>query len=284
MPDFLLPLRRRVTATVKNRIKTSPFLVRHRSRFTNIYHCTVYRTGSQWLRRILSDLRVCRYSGLLYEMHFQRIFGTITHPDRTVTYDTFPYERPFPECRIVGLYASHERYLRIPHPAAHRTFCVLRDPRDIVVSHYFASRRDARRVNGPSRETLSSPAEGIPYMMDLLDNMGLFAALRSWALMPANAQTLLLRFEALTGSLQQETFWRLFSHCDIAMPDQVLQELLEDHSFSRMAEGREPGEENPESHYRKGLPGDWKNHFTTAHIDRFKEITGDLVTRTGYVW
>jgi hypothetical protein len=34
--------------------------------------------------------------------------------------------------------------------------------------------------------------------------------------------------------------------------------------------------------YRKGIIGDWKNHFTEAHRCAFKEVAGDILIRLGY--
>jgi len=282
----LIPLKRLVPAAAKERIKTSPLLVRRRSRFVNVYHCSVYRTGSQWLRRILSDWRVCRYSGLLYEMYFQRIFGTTECPDRTVADRAFPYAEPFRAHWIVGLYASYDPYVRIPKPASYQTFFVFRDPRDIVVSHYFASRRDAQRSGNPTHyQQLADPDDGIPFLIDQLDRMALFAALRSWVPVAENdPHVLLLRFEDLIGPRQFELFEKLFAHCDVAMPGDVLARLLKDHSFEVLSGGRQPGQEDTSSHYRKGVAGDWRKHFAAAHVERFKNVTGDLVTRLGYEW
>ena len=250
-----------------------------------MYHCSVYRTGSQWIRRILSDLRVCRYCGLLHEFHVRRVFGTAERPDRTLT-DEFPYTEPFPERRIVTLYASYENYVRIPKPENYKTFFVFRDPRDIVVSHYFASRRDAQRLESSDHyRKLAHPDAGIPFMIDNLNRMGLFSSLRSWASLPKDdPSVLLLRFEELIGPRQFEMFKGLFAHCDIAIPDRVLHSVLEAHSFRVLAGGRQPGEEDTASHYRKGIAGDWRNHFTDAHVERFKAVSNDLVTLLGYEW
>jgi hypothetical protein len=218
-------------------------------------------------------------------MHFQRILGTAEHPDRTVTFETFPYTEPFRRGWIVGLYASYQHYLRIPKPESYKTFFVFRDPRDIVVSHYFASRSGAQRSNDPRYEKLIDPDDGISWMMDRLEEMGLFSALHSWATMPQeDPRVLLLRFEDLIGSRQFEVFKTLFVHCDIAVPDDVLQELLADHSFAILSGGRQPGEQDVTSHYRKGVAGDWRHCFTAAHVDKLKAITNDLVTLTGYEW
>ena len=34
--------------------------------------------------------------------------------------------------------------------------------------------------------------------------------------------------------------------------------------------------------FRKGKPGDWREHFSEANKGRFKEIAGDLLVRLGY--
>lgn len=66
------------------------------------------------------------------------------------------------------------------------------------------------------------------------------------------------------------------------LPDHTLQRILEAHRFDRLAGGREKGEENVHSHYRKGTPGDWRNHFTPALAERFKDKWGALLVRLGY--
>ena len=95
-------------------------------------------------------------------------------------------------------------------------------------------------------------------------------------------RVLQLCFEDLIGPRQFEVFRNLFAHCDIDMPDGMLRELLEDHSFRALSGGRRPGEEDVVSHYRKGIAGDWKNHFTDEHIEKFRAVTNDLATLTGY--
>jgi hypothetical protein len=166
-----------VPVTLKNRIKSSPLFVRHRARYANIYHCSVYRTASQWLKRLLSDRRVCQFSGLLYEFQYHRVFGTSACPDQTIAKE-FPFTQPFTPNKIVSVYASYESYLRIPKPDNYRTFYVGRDPRDIAISHYFASRRDAaRNPQSEFYQRMANPDTGIPLMVDKLDQMALFAAL-----------------------------------------------------------------------------------------------------------
>jgi len=56
-----------------------------------------------------------------------------------------------------------------------------------------------------------------------------------------------------------------------------------DHRFEKKARRRK-GEEDPRSHYRKGQPGDWRNHFTEEHVAAFKEKFPGLVEKLGYSW
>ncbi|MEV4416100.1 hypothetical protein [Catellatospora sp. NPDC049609] len=55
-------------------------------------------------------------------------------------------------------------------------------------------------------------------------------------------------------------------------------------SFSRLAKGRERGQEDVHSHYRRGVAGDWRNHLTATHLAAFRDRYGDLVEQLGYDW
>ena len=46
--------------------------------------------------------------------------------------------------------------------------------------------------------------------------------------------------------------------------------------------GRKPGEEDLKSHERKGVSGDWKNHFTDKIAKSFKARFASLLVATGY--
>ena len=52
--------------------------------------------------------------------------------------------------------------------------------------------------------------------------------------------------------------------------------------FERKAGGRKAGQENVNSHYRKGKRNDWVHHFSPDHIRYFRSRFGDVVTRLGY--
>ena len=52
-------------------------------------------------------------------------------------------------------------------------------------------------------------------------------------------------------------------------------------SFEKLAQGRERGQEDPTSFFRKGVVGDWKNVFTDKDKQLFKEEAGDLLIELG---
>jgi len=69
----------------------------------------------------------------------------------------------------------------------------------------------------------------------------------------------------------------------LALPyDEALLTHLLDRSSFRYYTGRDPGQENRKRFYRKGIAGDWKNHFRDEDKRIFKEIAGDLLIQLGY--
>jgi len=57
---------------------------------------------------------------------------------------------------------------------------------------------------------------------------------------------------------------------------------LHKHSFRRKAGGRQPGMPGAGHHYRLGIGGSWRRHFTPRVRRRFRERHGDLLQQLGY--
>lgn len=57
--------------------------------------------------------------------------------------------------------------------------------------------------------------------------------------------------------------------------------MLEKSSFKKTT-GRNPGEANNNVFYRKGVAGDWKNHFSEQDKQTFKKLAGDLLIAMNY--
>ncbi len=68
-----------------------------------------------------------------------------------------------------------------------------------------------------------------------------------------------------------------------ADPDaKLVAEMVGNTSFERVSGDRTVGEEDPESFYRKGISGDWKNYFTGRDRKIYKQEAGEVLTQLGY--
>lgn len=240
-----------------------------RCEYVNIYHCAVRKTASQWIKAVFSDPIVYRWSGLpTYDPRFHNW----SHPN------VCP-----PERIALSLFFSHGRFQQVDKPQRHRAFFVMRDPRDLVVSSYFSTRHSHAPMGDilEVRRELArrSRKDGMLFLIGDLARKGRFRAVRSWADAPPDERVRLVRYEDLTGPGQDEEVAALMRHCGIRIPPADLRALLDKYSFARMTRRRGSGEV---SHYRKGAPGDWRNHFDDDIAAEFERVTGDLVGRLGY--
>ena len=249
---------------------------------TNVYHCCTHKSASQWVRALLSDVSTLRHSGLDH-FHYQTEWREGRDP-RPV--DERFFSEAFPERTIASpLYLHYRCFKDLPKPDRYRAFFVLRDPRDVVVSFYFSMKHshplnpgvECRRAELQKR----SKTDGLCFLIEQMADYGFFQAQRSWV-GAEDPDVRVFRYEDLTGPNQFEEVRRLFRFCTIPMPDPALRRLLHRHAFERKSGGREKGQEDIEAHQRKGVAGDWKNHFTERVAGKFAEETGDLVDSLGY--
>jgi hypothetical protein len=164
-----------------------------------------------------------------------------------------------------------------------RGFHVVRDPRDMIVSGYFSHRHshaDApwlddhrRRLNELSIE------DGIIEEMEWHITRMVIDQMRRWDY--AQPNVLELRMEDLSR-IPEKGFLQIIRFTDFGIEDDTLAGILREHTFERQSGGRHPGEEDRFHHFRKGVWGDWRNHFTDAHIRRFKDLYQDVVELLGY--
>jgi hypothetical protein len=66
------------------------------------------------------------------------------------------------------------------------------------------------------------------------------------------------------------------------IPAWMLFSFVYTNRFTKLAGGRDRGQEDIHSHYRKGTPGDWKNYFNEQHKKFFKDHYNDLLIKLGY--
>ena len=120
------------------------------------------------------------------------------------------------------------------------------------------------------------------YCIDTLDEYGLFYAQRSWMQNEENHDNIkIFRYEDFATD-NYGFISELFTYLCIDVPQDTLKLLYEKNTFSRITGGRELGEEDERSHYRKGVSGDWKKYFYPSISSYFRQITGDLLEILDY--
>jgi hypothetical protein len=125
-------------------------------------------------------------------------------------------------------------------------------------------------------------AHGMRHVIDTLEDWGSFQVQRSWMEVPQDREDVrVFRYEDLARD--NRAFLRqLFDYLDVSIPDGEFSTLYARHTFARHAGGRSQGEEDAHAHYRKGVAGDWRNHFDRPTLAHFRQVTGDLIQVLGY--
>jgi hypothetical protein len=269
-----------------------------------LLYCGHHKCATRWLVDIIND--ACHLIGLeFYEAHNAGMFN------RDLV--AFLNERP-----IDFLAYTNARLEFVRGVEDQRGFHVIRDPRDLLVSAYF-SHLHSHPIDGWSaledhRRTLRgcSEEEGLTLELDFTENV--FAALAGWNYhLPGMLE---LKMEQLVPNAY-EGLVDVFVHLGLVDPVEVpiecelqrivdrrasqaaagqrraaggpprierseLLQIIHSHRFAKKAGGRQVGQEDSHSHYRRGEAGDWRNHFTPQLAARFAERYGDLLFRLGY--
>jgi hypothetical protein len=234
-----------------------------------LFHLTFYKCGSQWIRDVLADERIREYSGV------ELAAGGVDLQ-----------AEPWPELSAgqLGspLYSAGAGNWERMAREGDRALVVLRDPRDIVVSLVFSTSFShspspvTELLRGPISE--ASAASRIKLGMYMLAQWSEY--LRTWKDAPLYSNVYCTRYERLLGDLPGE-LKRVFAFLGWGVPDAVAEAVAADNAFA-VRSGRRPGEENVFSHRRKGIAGDWRNHFDESLGELFEETFPGLLIDLRY--
>lgn len=241
----------------------------------NIYYCCSQKTGSQWLEQILTDPAFYQATGLRV-LPYVALGMKFAEVDQAIPLHTV----------LTHLYAGYDTYAAIPKPERFKTFYIVRDPRDALVSWYYSARFSHNMIDPIPwlRERLNAAEfeDGMIFLIDTLAEWQFFECQRSWFVEGGSDPAVrIFRYEDLAKD--EVAFLRdLFGYLDVEMSDQAFSDLCERHAFAKYAKGRDKGVEDQSSHYRRGSPGDWQEKFTDRIRDHFYATTGDLTSVLGY--
>ena len=231
-----------------------------------IFHVTHYKAGSQWIHAILRGCvprrRLVRPVADLSQFFDEPIRQGLVYPT---------------------IYASKDEFEKVAMPPHWRRFIVIRDLRDTLVSAYFS-------VKISHKDFQSAPVRKLrDDLQQKSEEEGLLQMVRQW--LPRSAQIQrswlstddpLLRYEDLLDRDEELLVETLIERCGLPVPPRKLRKAIEEARFERLSGGRPRGSEDVGAHQRKGVAGDWRNHFTEPVKDAFKEGWGEVLIEAGY--
>lgn len=177
-------------------------------------------------------------------------------------------------------------------PSSEPTVYLIRDGRDVMVSYYFFRRnylkrsqihtpplwkkwlRKVRGLFGGSRPDAASQDFSTflrHHTLEWLDHVS------TWL---ARNPTAVVRYEDLKRN-PQATLIQLFDRLEVAVNPEVIQQALDIFDFKQLSQ-RKAGEEDSSSFFRKGIVGDWENHFTAEDLKFFQSQATETMRQVGY--
>lgn len=204
---------------------------------------------SHWQRR---ELRACLSQAADPIDYCRRFFGFLQQVlkprryliDKTPT-NVFQMERietTFPGSKYIAIY---------------------RDGRDVAVSEkYYRGMMGERPV--ALRESIDRWLRAMDAQRAASEHYSLFT----------------LRYEDLL-SQPHEQINRLLDYLDLDRNPAIVSDMVARASFEHTT-GRKRGQADNRKFYRKGIAGDWRNHFSPADAELFAEQAGALLVELGY--
>jgi hypothetical protein len=168
---------------------------------------------------------------------------------------------------------------QVLHDAEVPYLIMYRDLRDVAVSHVFYVQRTPWHPEHPEYKGLSIEEGLCHFGQTLLPEF--VDWIRSWHANRDPERSLVVRYEDLLADTAA-TFHNVVRLFDLPDHPGTIQSIVETHRFENLSGGRDRGEDADDSFFRKGVSGDWKNHFTPELRTLYKENAGQALLDFGY--
>jgi len=220
---------------------------------------TPMRCGTQWLREILISL-------LSVKMRFPGYHESGIQEWPNYIDFVLNEEKKNPGEHIVSVHIPIE-HLNIMKDFFNMIVLV-RDPRDICVSMSFKSHTHEEKIMG-SLKTFIKTGGPIPEFYP------------SYIKHKSCVSHILVKYEDLLSDTLA-TLKGVQNYLGYNKKNEAILKVIENKSFFKLSGGRQPGEEDQKSHYRKGIKGDWKNYFTNDMNEEFWMRHSYIMKEWGY--
>lgn len=183
---------------------------------------------------------------------------------------------------------------RLPKRWYRRAVVVTRDPRDMYVSTYYHETHYRNREKNIQITRHFTPDPSRPVREDFAIYLEaklshythppfmLHEFVRAWQSRPGVVWT---RYEDFLANAEAE-LTRVVQALGLPLDRERVKQAVEANSFQNATRkrGRErrPGEADPGSFERKGIAGDWKNHFDARSCELLERYEGESLRRLGY--
>jgi Sulfotransferase domain len=215
---------------------------------------------------------------------------------------------------IISQNSSYDAVKKLEKP--YKAFHLIRDPRDICVSSYYSYKK-THAING--WKNLQELRDKInekdieEAMVEVFEfNRKFFKHMEDWNFSDPDIlefryedfihdpEKTLIRAIEFFGLLSNDRYgfsdskgytnraihktglWKYLRFRQARISKGELEKISAKLSFQSLSKGRTRGDENTDSHYRKGISGDWENFFSSRLKERFKKEYGDLLIKLGY--
>lgn len=236
-----------------------------------LVHLTHPKSGSHWVTDVLSDPEVLKHASP--ETRFKRCEDHTLH-DWAQEADGFFMGPMFS--------MTYPQWVLYRKPGD-KAICVLRDPRDCIVSWTFSfsySHETQPHVALIRPVLLSSPLRR-RLMIGTYQYWQSAWIVRTWAGRWTTGTEFLTTYEKILGDEPGE-FGAMFEFLGWNVPLETVERVVAYHSFEKRTRGRERGKLDTYSHYRRGEPGDWRNYFDRSLGEMFERACPRLLTQLGY--